>query len=165
MEQRHLPLSSFRHQLRLSSTSLFLSLFSLLPFLHSNRSSAPLLSGTPPHLPTASWPFSSLPLRPCLIKSACFISCSFFPTTPPLPFPLHTIQPCNHIIKQHYCICNYARIISRWTAPAPFRSHPWTSEVRLSRLNEMSDGEVGGNSVADLFRGGRSLHSGLTWCF
>lgn len=34
----------------------------------------------------------------------------------PRPPPLHTIQLCNHIIKQHYCICNYVWIISRWTA-------------------------------------------------
>ncbi len=98
---------------RLSSSFLFLSLFSLFPcfqnvtfsplsFLHVLHTCSPLASLS---LPLSLPHQVSAPLSPPLSYSSVFS----------LP-PLHSIQLYNHIIKQHYCICNHVWIISRWTA-------------------------------------------------
>lgn len=71
------------------------------------------ISSTPaPPMASLSLPLSlphqvSAPLSPSLSYS------SVFSLPPPLPY---IIQLYNHIIKQHYCICNCVWIISRWTA-------------------------------------------------
>lgn len=126
--------------------------FSILVFLFSPSMFSEchlfpsLLSASPPHL-LPPWPlFLFLSLCPCLINST-LPHLLLFPSLPVfgLPSPLHTIQPCNHIIKQHYCIRNYVWIISRWaalTALLSFVCHPLTSEVSWFYLNEMNDGEA-----------------------
>lgn len=109
-----LPLLPLKHQPqhRPWSSFLFSSLFSHSLFFFQNVTFSPSLpfcissTPAPPPMASLSLPRSSphqAPLSPPLSFSSVFSHPLLLLLLP----PLHTIQLYNHIIKQHYCICNY----------------------------------------------------------